>query len=105
MTSKILTAAAIPHQEAQYPDPPDGTYAVWLDSVDADGSDSDNCIFSHDITIELYAPTIPAGSEDRARLLAELNARGIHYTTQGWYWLKELRRYQEIVEFSYIQKL
>lgn len=104
MINQILIAAAIPHQEAQYPDPPDGTFAVWLDSVDADGSDCDNCIFTHDCTIELYAPTIPAGNEDKKRLLAELDARGIHYTTQGWYWLKDLRRYQEVIEFTHYQK-
>jgi hypothetical protein len=105
MICQILSGAAIPHREAQYPDPPDGTYAVWLDGAEADGSDSDNCIVTHDCTIELYAPTIPIGNEDRKRLLAELDTHGIHYTRQGWYWMKDLRRYQEVVEFSYIEKI
>lgn len=104
MIKSILMSAAIPHQEAQYPNPPAGTFAVYMDSVTADGSDHDICIFEHNCTVELYAPTLTAGNEDRTRLLAELAGRGIHYTTQGWYWLKDIRRYQEVCEFSYFQK-
>ena len=104
MIKTILMAAAIPHQEAQYPDPPECTFAVWLESITGGGSDSSVDIFEHSCTIELYAPTIPAGNEDRARLLAELAARGIHYTTQGWYWLNDIHRYQEVCEFSYFSK-
>ena len=104
MISEILTAARLPHQEAQYPDPPKGTFAVWLESVTADGSDFDNRIFTHDCTLELYAPTVEAGNKDRTRLFAVLDSRGIHYTTQGWYWLNNIRRYQEVIEFTYTTK-
>ena len=105
MINSVLMAAAIPHQEAQYPDPPTGTYAVYLDGIDADGADGSVAVLGHNCTIELYAPTIQAGNEDRARLLAELETRGVHYTTQGWYWMKELLRYQEVITFNYYKKL
>lgn len=105
MIKSVLMAAAIPHQEAQYPDPPQDTFAVYLESVDSDGADNSVDIFKHSCTIELYAPTIPAGNEDRARLFAELCSRGVHYTTQGWYWLKALRRYQEVITFTYCEKI
>lgn len=104
MIESVLMAAAIPHQEAQYPEPPAGTFAVWLESIDADGADGSVDVLEHSCTIELYAPTIPAGNEDRARLLAELGNRGVHYTTQGWYWLNTIRRYQEVIEFTYHSK-
>lgn len=104
MIKSVLVAAAIPHQEAQYPDPPAGTFAVYLESIDADGADGSVDVFERSCTIELYAPTIPAGNEDRTRLLDELGNRGVHYTTQGWYWLSTIRRYQEVIEFTYYEK-
>ena len=100
---KILTAAIIPARAARFPDPPAQTYAVYFDSVDVDGPDGGpGRIFTHNGTVELYAPTID--EDAKARLEAELDARGIHYTTQGWYWLAEVRRYQEIYEFTFIEK-
>jgi hypothetical protein len=50
-------------------------------------------------------PNIAAGNAARRRFLAELDARGIHYSTQGWYWLSDIRRYQEIIEFTFIEKI
>ena len=103
MVKEILNAAALPSQEGRFPDPPEQTYAVFFDSVTADGPDlGPRRIFTHDITVEIYAPTIDA--DTKARLEAELDARGLSYTTQGWLWLKDLRRYQEIYEFTYIVK-
>lgn len=102
MIKEILNAAHIPSREARFPDPPEGTYAVYFDSVTADGPDGSNRIFTHDCTVELYAPVLDRTS--KAALESELNARGIHYTTQGWYWLDSLRRYQEIYEFTFTGK-
>lgn len=102
MIEEILNAASIPAREARFPDPPAGTHAVYFDSITADGPDGINRIFTHDCIVELYAPIIdPAAKEALER---ELNARGIHYTTQGWYWLDSIRRYQEIYEFTFIEK-
>lgn len=103
MTKDILKAAGIPFQEARYPDPPaDLTYAVYFDDVSADGADLSNCIFTHDITVELYEPEQDAEAE--AAVEAALNARGISWTKQARYWLDSIHRYQVIYEFSYIKK-
>lgn len=102
MLNDILTAAAIPAREARFPNPPD-THAVYFDSVTTDGPDGINRIFTHDCIVEIYAPT--TDSDVKARLEAELDARGIEYTTQGWHWIDSLRRYQEIYEFTYIKKI
>lgn len=102
MIQDILKAAAIPSQEAHYPDPP-ALHAVWFDSVDADGPDlGPSQIFTHDCTVELYAPSISEGNVARQRLFDQLDAHSIHYETQGWYWLKEICRYQEVITFTYI---
>lgn len=103
MLDQILTAAAIPFEAAQFADPPPVTFAVYFDSKDGEGPDGEACrIFTHDCTVELYAPVMD--DEARQRLEAALDARGIHYSTQGWYWLDAIRRYQEIYEFTYIEK-
>ena len=106
MINEILTAAAIPSRAARFPDPPD-LHAVYFDSRDTSNFNPDTgpaLGVEHDCTVELYAPSIKAGDEALQRIQAELDARGIRYTTQGWYWLSAIQRYQEIIEFSYIEK-
>ena len=106
MIKQTLTAAGIPHKPARFPDPPQGAYAIYFDSVSTDGPDLGQSTHEvHDDTVELYAPSIESGTEALNRLRTQLESRGIRYTTQGWYWLDSLRRYQEIVEFSHIVKL
>lgn len=103
MLNDILRKAGIPFQEARYPDPPaDLTYAVYFDDVSAEGADLSNCIFTHDITVELYEPEQDAAAE--TALESELNARGIPWTKQARYWLDSIHRYQAIYEFSYTKK-
>ena len=105
MLNDILKAASIPSQAARFPDPP-AVHAVYFDSVDADGPDEGSRrIFSHDCTVELYAPTIKKGDTALQKLTAELDARGLSYTTQGWYWLDTIQRYQEVIDFTYIEKI
>lgn len=104
MIERILTAASIPARAARFPDPP-ATHAIYFDSVDAEGPDcGPSRIFYHNATVELYASTLEAGEKAKALLVAELDAEALPYTTQGWYWLDEIRRYQEIIEFTYIEK-
>ena len=103
MIKEILNAAQIPSREARFSDPPAGTYAVYFDSTTADGPDGTNRIFTHDCTVELYAPVIDP--ETKAALEREMNVRGIHYTTQCWYWLDSVRRYQEVYEFTFTNKI
>ena len=104
MLNDILTAASIPSKAARFPDPP-AVHAVYFDSVVAEGPDGGPCrIYTHDCTVELYAPTIKKGDEALHRLTPEMDARGISYTTQGWYWLDAIKSYQEVIEFTYIEK-
>ncbi len=102
MTSEILTAAGINHRETRFPSPPGGTYAVWSETVTADGPDGYNRIFTHDSMVELYEQRPdPQAEKD---LEAELDARGLHYEKQPRYWLQQEQMYQVIYEFTYITK-
>ena len=108
MLNEILTAAAIPSQAARFPDPPE-LFAVYFDSRSTNSPGVNPDIgpatgIEHDCTVELYAPSVTAGDEALHRLQEQLDARGLRYTTQGWYWLSEIRRYQEIIEFTHIEK-
>ena len=104
MIEEILTAAAVLAKEAQFSAAPE-LFAVWFDSTETDGSDFSVDLITHDCTVELYAPTISEGNAARQRILAQLKSRGIHYATQGWFWLQAISRYQEIIEFTYLEKL
>lgn len=104
MLNDIMTASAIPAREARFPNPPE-LHAVYFDSIEAEGADhAPSRIITHDCIVELYAPDVESGNGAKERLVAQLDARGIEYTTQGWHWLDSIRRYQEIIEFTYIIK-
>lgn len=105
MIETILKAAAVPSQEARFPNPPE-LHAVYFDSTTTgDGEDAGPALsIIHDCTVELYAPSVAVGNDAKGRICGQLDAQGIRYTTQGWYWLSDIRRYQEIIEFTHIEK-
>lgn len=102
MILEMLQAAAIPGKPARYPNPPAGTYAVFFDDVTADGPDGFNRIFTHGVMVELYEAA--PDPEAEAAFEAELDARGLHYDKQARYWLDNIKRYQVIYEYTYIEK-
>lgn len=102
MIETILSAARLPYRQARFPDPPPVTYAVYFDEVTATGADGYNCIFTHDVMVELYEPTQDADAE--AAMEAALNDQGLPWTRQARYWLQNVQRYQVIYEFTYYEK-
>lgn len=102
MIKEILTAVGVPFRRSRFSSPPKEAYAVYMDDGGADGPDGINRIFTHSITLELYAPTQDEDLE--ARIEAELNARGLQWEKQDWYWLQTEQRYQLVYDFSYITK-
>lgn len=103
MVNKILRAAGIKFRETRFLKPPEGTYAVFMDDVDTDGPDYQTRIFTHNITVELYAPKPDPKAEEAIQ--AALSAEGLHYRKQARYWIQEEQLYQTIYEFSYIEKI
>lgn len=102
MIAQILKAVPGAAWPARCPSPPACTYAIYFDDVEADGPDNLNLVFTHDVTVELYE--LLPDDETESAIEAELNARGLRWTKQSRYWLKDLQRYQTIYEFSYIEK-
>lgn len=103
MINTILKATGIPFKETMFPRAvPDKTYAVYMDDVEVDGSDYENLMQTHSITIELYEPKPDPKAEQT--LEGQLNARGIKWAKQSRYWIPDAQRYQVIYEFTYYTK-
>lgn len=102
MIKNILTAAGVQFKRTRFPQPPRGTYAVYMDDVETDGPDGINAILRHDVTVELYEPKPDDATE--AAIEAQLDAAGLAWTKQDRYWLQEEQRYQVIYEFTHIEK-
>lgn len=102
MINKILTPTGIPFKETMFSRAPAKTYAVYMDDVETDGSDYENLIYTHNITVELYEPK--PDPEAEAAIEAQLNTRGLKWAKQSRYWIPEAQRYQVIYEFTYITK-
>ena len=103
MINSILKATGIPFKETMFPRAvPDKTYAVYMDDVEVGGSDYENLVQTHNITVELYEPKADPNAE--AAIEAQLNANGLHYSKQARYWIPEAQRFQVIYEFTYITK-
>jgi hypothetical protein len=104
MVEKILTASGVQHRQTRFLKPPAGTYAVYMDDVETDGPDGIPCIFHHDVTVEVYAPTPGDAAEAEAAIERELTAAGLHWKKQSRHWLQDEQRYQIIYEFTYTVK-
>jgi hypothetical protein len=102
MIESILKQAGIPAKQGRFPDPPSRPYAVWFDSVVADGADRMNLIYTHAATVELYEPKRDNATEETIE--AVLNGMGIPWEKQDRMWLDAVKRYQVIYEFEYIEK-
>ena len=102
MVVDILTAAGVRFRATRFPQPPQDTYAVYMDDVSTDGPDGINSVLTHDYTVEVYEPTPDEAAE--AAIEAAIDAAGLRWTKQSRYWLQDEQRYQVIYEFSYIEK-
>lgn len=104
MINTILQAADVPGREGWYDSPPAGNYVIYFDDVTLDGPDAHpEWVKRHDVTLELYEPIADPAAE--AALEAAMTAQGREWTKQGRYWLKDLKRYQVIYEFTFIEKV
>lgn len=108
MIDKILTAAGVEHAHGRFIRMPAGTHAVYFDDIEVETADRQTNIpggariYHHDVTVEVYEPAPDDATE--AAIEAELDARGLPWTKQDRYWLKDVQRYQVIYEFSYTSK-
>ena len=104
MIKTILQAANIPGWEGWTSNPPEGNYVLYFDDVTLEGPDlHPEWVKRHDVTLELYEPMAAPAVE--AALEAAMTARGREWTKQARYWLKDLKRFQVIYEFTFKEKV
>lgn len=104
MINKIAQAAGLKLRKTRHQKPPSETYGVYMDAVVAGGADGENCLRTHNYTLEVYAPTAEAADVAENAIEDALDERGIPWTKQGRYWLADEQKYQEIYEFTHIEK-
>lgn len=102
MVNDILTAAGVQHREVRFIQPPAGTYAVWFDSQDHRGSDSNIRIIGHETRIELYSPKIDASAE--AAIEEQFQIRGQAFFKDDRLWLKDEQKFMTVYSFEYLEK-
>lgn len=102
MIREILTTVGLPFRETLFHREPAGDYIVYHDDVDADGPDGFNRIFTHSVTVELYA--LAPNQEAEAAIEAGLNMWGFRWSKQSRVWVEGAQRYQTVYEFTHISK-
>ena len=103
MIAELLTQTGIKFRHVRFLKPPAETYAVWIDDVETDGGDNRSPgIYTHNYSVELYAPAPDDASEQA--LESALCSAGIHYTKQDRYWMQDELRYQTVYDFTITNK-
>lgn len=106
MVKDILTEAGFVEgetfEETQFINPPDTTYAVFMDSFTRRGADKVNLLKEHSITIEIYSEF--PDPEAEARLEAVLDYYGIEYDKADRIWIQSEQLYVTEYTFDFITK-
>ena len=106
MVKQILTSAGFVEgktfKETRFLNPPQSTYAVYMDSFTRRGADGLNLIKEHDYTIELYS--YAPDPEAEARIETILDELGLEYNKDDRYWIQEEQLYQVVYTFRFIEK-
>lgn len=110
MINEILTAAGVKHAQGRFLRMPDGTHAVYFDDIEVSAADRGATpvpgglphIYTHNVSVEVYEPAPDDATE--TAIEAELDSRGLSWSKQDRYWLKDLQRYQVVYEFTYTSK-
>ena len=107
MINEILTAAGVEYKQGRFLRMPEGTHVVYFDDIEVETADRVASvkmprIYHHNVTVEVYGPA-PDDFTERA-IEAQLDARGLAWSKQDRYWLKDLQRYQTVYDFAYTSK-
>lgn len=106
MVKKILTEAGFVEgetfEETQFINPPDTTYAVFMDSFTRRGADGLNLLKDHSCTIEIYSEF--PDPEAEARLEAKLDEYAIEYEKSDRIWIQAEQMYEVVYTFDFTEK-
>ena len=105
--NQILQAAGfienVTYTQTVFVKPPQRTFVVYFDDVDADGSDYTTDIFTHSVRLELYSPNRADPAAEK-RLEATFRQYGIHYRKLGRTWLESERYFLTTYYFDFTEK-
>ena len=105
--NQILQAAGfvenVTYTQTVFVKPPQRTFVVYVDDVDADGSGYTTDIFTHSVRLELYSPNRADPAAEK-RLETTFRQYGIHYRKLGRTWLESERYYLTTYYFDFTEK-
>jgi len=102
LLDELLDAIALPKRETRFKVPPKGAYLIWLDECLRQGADDLNCITSHNVTFEVYAPMPDKEAEQSIEDV--LDAYGISYFKYACQWLDTESLFLTAYDFSFMEK-
>lgn len=111
MIGEILTEAGVNHAQTRFIRRPEGTYAVYSDSIETETPDRESivfgqrppCICRHTGSIELYEPIADPAAE--AAIENAILTRGLAFSKEDRYWLSDLQAYQVIYGLEWLEKI
>ena len=105
--NQILQAAGfvenVTYTHTVFVEPPQRTFVVYVDDVDADGSDYTADFAEHSVRFELYAPNRADPAAEK-RLETTFRQYGIHYRKLGRTWLENERYFLTTYYFDFTEK-
>ena len=105
--NEILQAAGFvsgkTYAQSCFVKPPQTTFVVYFDDLDADGSDYTTDFAEHSVRFELYAPNRADPAAEK-RLESMFRQYGIHYRKLGRSWLESERYYLTTYYFDFTEK-
>ena len=101
---QLLAEAGILGGETFFLAQPDRTYAAWGEEISADGSDYDNEIRSHNITIELYELMDAPDPSAHERLQAVLDQHALPWHKSVRMIEVSLRLFYTTYEFEFLKR-
>ena len=106
MVKKVLTDAGFiegtTFKETRFIQPPNSTYAVYMDSYTRRGADYRNLVREHNSTIELYSYKADPIAESNIENI--FDKFGLDYEKSERLWLESEQLYEVVYTFNYIEK-
>lgn len=104
MLEEIIRELPFPVAETYFLQPPGGVHAIYGDRISADGSDFDNEIRTHYITLELYEPLTGQSPSAHAALQEALDSNGIPWNKSERMWFADERLLCTTYTFNYTER-
>ena len=100
----ILYKIPFPCAETAFRQPPTGVYGIYGERISADGSDYDNEVADHTVTLELYEPVDAQDPAAHTALRELLDSYGFAWQKDYRMWYNDVQRLCTTYIFSYKER-